>query len=333
MPRIFTLVRLLAVLVATGSGCANGESPLLGDGPGDGKPIPTPAGAFLRITHIDVGQGDATLIESPDARLLVDAGDNGMGHDRVLRVLSEYGIDTLDFAVATHPHADHIGGMDEVFASIPVTGGVFDNGDSTSTQSYQSYAAAAEMTLGGRRTITPGHVFDLGSDMTATCYAVNGKLLGGLEVYDADSTNDRSVVLVVEWDDFRYVIAGDLGGYDTSSVTDVESTLGPLIGDVDVVRISHHGSRFSTNPTWLNALAPEVAVISAGNGNDYGHPAADTLARLTGEDPAVTVPPPDLYLTQKGAAPSPYSGSGNVVITVQDGVYRVEDTEYDPADG
>ena len=298
------------------------------DGPGRPGPVEIPDIATLRITHINVGQGDSTLIEGPSATLLVDAGDNGMGNDRVVRVLNENGIAALDYVVTTHPHADHIGGMDEVLTSVDATGGVFDNGDNANTQAYDNYAGAAAATTGGRRTITPGHVFELGGGAKATCYAVNGVVIDGYEVFDATSTNDRSVVLLIEWGEFKYVIAGDLGGYDTDTVADVESSIGWVIGDVDVLRASHHGSRYSTNPKWLNDLKPEVVVISAGNGNDYGHPAADTLDRLTGADPAVTIPAPDVFLTEKGAAPSPFTGSGDVVILARPSSYRVENSTY-----
>lgn len=291
--------------------------------------VDIPTASFLRITHINVGQGDATLIEGPSRTLLIDGGDNGMGDDRVIRVLQEYGIPVLDYVVATHPHADHVGGLDEVLARADVTGGVWDNGESTSTQSFASYADAAEMTSGGRHTIEPGHVFDLGGGATATCYAANGVMFDGYVVTDATSTNDRSVVMVIEWGSFREVIAGDLGGYDTDTIANVESSLGWLIGDIDILRVSHHGSRYSTNPGWLNVLAPEVAVISNGDGNDYGHPSADTLGRLTGADPAVTVPPPDIFLTEKGAAPPPYSGSGDVVVVARPTWYEVEYSRYD----
>lgn len=302
--------------------------------PDDGEPKPGIVDiprdtSFLRITHINVGQGDSTLIEGPDRVLLIDGGDNGMGDDRVVRVLQDYSIPVLDYVVATHPHADHVGGLDEVLERADVTGGVWDNGDTSTTQSFQNYKAAAEMTTGGRHTIAPGKVFDLGGGAKATCYAANGTMIDGYQVFDATSTNDRSVVIVVEWGAFREVIAGDLGGYDTDTIANVESSLDFLIGDVDVLRVSHHGSRYSTNPGWLNTLKPEVAVISNGNGNDYGHPAADTLGRLTGADPAVTIPPPDIYLTEKGSAPSPFTGSGDVVIMARPSWYDVEHVRYD----
>lgn len=289
-----------------------------------------PTVGFLRITHINVGQGDSTLIEGFEKTLLVDAGDNGMGNDRVVRVLQDRSIPTIDYVVTTHPHADHLGGMDEVIERLTdVPGGVWDNGDSTTTQSYQDYVAAANATSGGRNTIEVGHVFDLGGGVTVTCYAANGTMYDGYQVVDATSTNDRSVVLVIEYGAFREVVAGDLGGYDTATVTNVESSLGWLIGDIDILRVSHHGSRYSTNPGWLNTLKPEVAIVSAGDGNDYGHPSSDLMGRLTGADAAVTIPPPDIFLTEKGAAPSPYSGAGDVVVHVRPEWYLVEHSWYD----
>lgn len=333
MGRTVRSVLLSIVLVLTGVSCAPFALSPEEDEPPAGEPKPgiveIPETSFLRITHVNVGQGDATLVEGPERTLLIDGGDNGMGNDRVIRVLQEYGIPVLDYVVATHPHADHIGGLDEVFDRADVTGGVWDNGQSATTQSYESYVEAAERTSGGRHTIAPGHVFDLGSGVTVTCYASNGVMYDGYVVANATGTNDRSVVLVIEWGAFREVIAGDLGGYDTATVTNVESSLGWLIGDVDVLRVSHHGSRYSTNPEWLNELAPEVAVISNGDGNDYGHPSADTLGRLTGQDAAVTVPSPDLFLTEKGAAPSPYAGSGDVVVFARPSWYEVEYSRYD----
>ncbi len=303
------------------------EQPVDGNNPG---PLPGPDARGLAIVHVDVGQGDSTLIIGPERVLLVDGGDEGKG-DEVLDSLREYRINVLDWVVATHPHADHIGGLDEVLARVDALEGVWDNYDYSGTVAFSNYAAAANATTGGRNTIAPGHVFDLGEGAKATCYAVSGRLINGVQVTNVDDTNDKSVVLVVEWGEFRYVIAGDLGGYDTQYVRDVETQLAPLIGDVDVIRVSHHGSRYSTNVSWLNTLQPEAAVVSAGNGNDYGHPSSDVLSRLTAEDPGVTIPPVDLWLTEKGYAPSPYIGSGDVTIFALPSVYRIGDQLYDAA--
>src|SRR5688500_13265022 len=235
----------LMVMVA-GASCGRAPAPAEETPEGTPKPgiVDIPEVAFLEVIHINVGQGDSTLVVGPTGRtLLIDGGDNGMGTDRVIKTLQERSITGLDYVVATHPHADHIGGLDEVLTLSDATGGVWDNGDSANTQAFDRYSDAAAMTTGGRHTIQPGHVFDLGDGATATCYAANGVMIDGWEVYDATSTNDRSVVLVIEWGAFREVIAGDLGGYDTETIADVESSLGFLIGDVDVLKASHHGSR------------------------------------------------------------------------------------------
>lgn len=290
--------------------------------------LPTPEVRGLTIVHVNVGQGDATLIKGPSRTLLVDGGDNGQG-EAVLDALRAHRIPALDWVVATHPHADHIGGLDEVLDRVDAIEGVWDNGEASTTQSYAQYATAANSTTGGRNSIDIGKVFDLGDGARATCVVVNGKIADGTQVTNVDSTNDRSVGLLVEWGEFRYVIAGDLGGYASASTTDVESPLAALLGDVDVVRISHHGSRYSTNPTWLNTLMPEAAILSVGNGNDYGHPAPEVLNRLTGADAAVTVPPIDVWLTERGSAPAPFMGEGDVVISVRPTAYRIGEQLYD----
>lgn len=316
---------LLLVFSAAASACAPDVRPV---DPGGPVPTPDPGYPVLSIVHVNVGQGDATLIKGPDAALLVDGGNEGMGSQRVLGALQAHGVVVLDWAVSTHPHADHIGGLDEVFERVDVLGGVFDNGESSATQAYDNYATAAALTAGGRRTIQIGQQFDLGEGAKATCIAVNGALLDGSQA-TASSTNDRSVALLVEWGDFRYVVAGDLGGYDDGGAKDVESQLAPLIGDVDVIQVNHHGSRFSTNATWLNVLKPEAAILSLGDGNNYGHPAAETLSRLTAADASVTIPPVDLYLTERGDAPTTYVGEGDVVVTAQPTTYTIGYQQYD----
>lgn len=315
---------LLASIAACG---AEPEVSSIFEEPGP-EPLPDPAARGLSIVHVDVGQGDATLIVGPSKAMLVDGGDEGKG-DSVLASIEQWEVSVLDWVVSTHPHADHVGGLDEVLERVDVIGGVYDNGDTSGTQAFNNYRNAAEATTGGRRTIQAGQVFDLGEGATATCVAANGRLIDGYQVTNVDDTNDKSVVLLVEWGDFRYVIAGDLGGYNTQYVRDVETSLAPLIGDIDVMRVSHHGSRYSTNPTWLNTLKPEAAIVSAGDGNDYGHPSSQVLSRLAADWTGVEIPPVDLWLTEKGFAPSPYVGSGDVAVIAMRTTYRIGDQVYD----
>lgn len=248
-----------------------------------------PAG-WLFIYHINVGQGDSTLIVSPTGKtLLVDGGNNGMGAARVVPLLETLKISHLNFIVATHYDADHIGGLDEVMQSVPNVDVVFDRGRPASATTrgksrYKEYVEAA----GTRRTeIHPGTVFDMGADVLVVCVAVNGQVEGGNSVaLDTKDENDASVALKLRFGTFDYFVGGDLtgGGLSGSRRTkDVESLVAPVVGDVDVLKVSHHGSKTSSNQIFLDTLRPEVAVISAGNGGVnkiYHHPSRPVLNRL-----------------------------------------------------
>ncbi|MFO7609232.1 MAG: MBL fold metallo-hydrolase [Candidatus Krumholzibacteriia bacterium] len=235
------------------------------------------AAGTLTITCLDVGQGDATLVQSPSGRtLLFDGGDNGKGNSVVVPFLQAAGIDTLDWIVASHYHADHIGGLDEVLAQIPVREAVLDRGWSYTTATYSSYAAAA----GAKRTtLAPGQVIDLGEGVTVTCVALNGN--GELSAPYSSSSyeNEYGVCLKVEYGGFDFFQAGDLTGNTDSGSRDIETGVGALVGDVDVYQVNHHGSYTSSIAAFLAALQAEVAVVSVGN-NSYGHPHQVVLDRL-----------------------------------------------------
>jgi len=329
--------RRLLLLVATSLLAACG-APLVSDLPIDGAtptprqsatPTSTPAGSptpqGLTIVVMDVGQGDSTLIIGPQKTMLVDGGDEG-APTAVIAKLHARNIGKLDWVVATHPHADHIGGLDEVLHTFDALDGVYDNGEPLSTQAYTNYKAAAQATTGGERLIALGDTFDLGAGVLVTCVAVNGHLADGTSVTVSDP-NDYSVGLVVEWGNFRFFVGGDLGGGGPGAA-DLETPLGAYIGAVDAIKINHHGSDTSTNSAWVNSLSPKVAIISDGDGNSYGHPDAAVLARLTGTDSTVHVPAPDLFLTERGAAPTTYAGAGDVEIDAQQTSFVVAGKHY-----
>ena len=245
----------------------------------------------LSIYCIDVGQGDATLVVGPDGTtLLIDGGNTGCGHDEVKSLLVSLGIGSLDFMVASHYHADHIGGLDEVVAEGYLPGVAYDRGTwggTPGTYAYQDYSAAVSAV---RFAIDPGDVIALGDGATATCVVVNGSLWGGGYVDIAGSSqfeNAASVGLLIEYGAFDYLTMGDLtgGGYSTP---DVELPVGNLVGDVDVHHASHHGSSTSTLPAFVQTITPDMAVISSGENNGYGHPTVETLFNLN--SPAAAIP-------------------------------------------
>jgi beta-lactamase superfamily II metal-dependent hydrolase len=248
----------------------------------------------LRIYILDVGQGDSTLIVGPSGRtLLIDAGRNGEGIGTVLPHLAALSVNHLNWIVATHYDADHIGGLPEVLKGadqivgtdddfIPTTA-LVDRGDATekSTAIYRDYAAAAEPY---RQEATPGMRWDLGGGAHADVIVVNGRYSDGRSIHlNPDEENESCIGLLIQYRGFRYFTAGDLtgggapGGYETK---DMETIAGEIIGDIDILHVGHHGSETSSNERFLGTVASEAAVISAGADNDYGHPTASTLQRL-----------------------------------------------------
>ena len=235
------------------------------------------AAGDLTITVIDVGQGDSTLIQSPSGKtLLFDGGPNGRGNSIILPFLATVGIDTLDYIVASHYHSDHIGGLDEVLNVIPVREAVLDRGWTYTTLTYNSYVNAAGSF---RQTLTPGQVIDLGEGVTVTAIALNGNDQLPAPYSNSSYENEYDVCLLVEYGGFDYFQAGDLTGDNGSGSEDIESSVAPLAGDIDVYHVNHHGSNTSSNPNFLQGVQAEVAVISVGD-NGYGHPTQLVLDRL-----------------------------------------------------
>lgn len=280
-----------------------------------------PAGQ-AQIYFIDVGQGAGTLIVSPTGKtLLVDGGPPGAGQ-KIVSLLDAKGISQIDYTVVTHYHIDHMGGMIEVLNAGRVknaaSGGVaFDNGDapevqppgtstsSTSTRgTYLNYIAATTAAGVARTTVNPGSLaldglIDLGGGMRATFLAAGGRLLsGGRAAITNSDLNSESVSVLVEYNHFDYLVSGDLtggGSTSTAKTPDVETYVGQMAGDVDVVQLNHHGSTTTSNQVFLSAVRAEVAVAQTGETNTFGHPNRETVNK---------------YLNTPTTSGSSYTGTG-----------------------
>ncbi len=228
----------------------------------------------LEIHIIDVGQGDCFLIVTPAGKkIMIDAGTNGWGTERVLPYLKNLGITSLDYIVASHYHSDHIGGLDEVVnglgGSNHILKAAYDRGEGYRSTSFSDYISS----VGDKRMmIYPGQTIDLGDMAKLACISSSGNIRTG-RIYTGIDENALSIVLILKYRNFDMYFGGD-------SNYIIEPFIAPYAGDVDVYKVSHHGSNTSSSRELLTYLNPEVSIISLGNGYPYTFPHRDTLTRL-----------------------------------------------------
>ncbi len=221
------------------------------------------AGAELEIHFLDVGQGDSTLLICEGEAMLIDGGLSSASRF-VFSYLKEH-VDELIYVVATHPDTDHIGGLSAAFNAVPVEILY------TPVLEYDSKAFRSLMTYaGGQGTLVDvpfeGDTFMLGSAMVTVLHCWP----------EAWSSNDMSIVLRVDHGANSFIFTGD--AERMSEYMMVDSGL-PLAADV--LKVGHHGSRYSSTQEFIDAVNPRYAVISCGQNNGYGHPHEDTLNKLT----------------------------------------------------
>lgn len=213
----------------------------------------------VRIVFFDVGQGDAALVSTPEGKhILIDAGPDG---PRIISLLEAYGLHVLDLVVASHNHADHIGGMPDVFATYNVRE-YMENGVPALTRTYRRTVEAVEREKGLVVREATWREFRTGSAVL--------RILAPL--HDDESQNNNSVGLQLQFGSFSAVFSGDAEGPELDgwlAVWDMKN--------VSVLKASHHGSVNGVTPRWMAALTPKVVVVSVGAGNQYGHPAKDVL--------------------------------------------------------
>jgi competence protein ComEC len=206
----------------------------------------------VRISFLDVGQADATVVESPDGKVALV--DGGRGTWDVVRMLQQGGVDTVDLVVATHADMDHIGGLDGVLIDLPVRY-YLDNGRPHTTREYAELMDVVEWS--GVRYLEP-------VARTITLGDVNIRVLPPWP--GARTQNDASVGLLVEYGAFRALLVGD------AEQGALNHWLRLGVPTVAVLKASHHGARNGVTPGWVQATKPRVVVISVGADNAYGHP-------------------------------------------------------------
>jgi competence protein ComEC len=225
------------------------------------------ANGTLEVHFLDVGQGDSVLVKYGNRSMLVDGGPIDAG-PTVASYLKSHGVSTIDVLVSTHPHADHIGGLLTILQEFPVKV-IYDSGIPHTTQTYEEY-----LTLIDRkniRYIVPqrGDTIDLGPGVTVQ---VLSPPPGGIA---DDDLNENSMVLKITFGNTGFLLASDAG----IPAEDIMLSSGCNLKS-DVLKVGHHGSKYSSGKAFLQAVDPKYAVIEVGAGNPYGHPAPATVARL-----------------------------------------------------
>lgn len=238
----------------TGGSAANGLA--------TGNTRTSQAGA-LTVTWLDVGQGDAAVIQCGGQTMLIDGGKPEKS-SYIYAWLQQHGLSYLDVIVATHVDADHIGGLSGAlnYASVGTAYCPVTTGTTETFQSFVKYLAQQ----GKQITVpTAGETFELGGAQV--------QILGPL--HSAEDSNDNSIVLKVSFGATSFLFTGDAERAEEQDLLNAGVNL-----QSTVLKVGHHGSDTSTSYPFLRAVAPQYAVISVGAGNSYGHPTEAVLSRL-----------------------------------------------------
>ena len=282
--RLFAFI--LALLLLSTLGCSalhsclhaddpeaiDAEKPALREALQSARPISAEVSEpSLKVVVIDVGQGDCILLISPEGKtMLVDAGPPG-SFSRIRKTLGQFGVVSLDIAVATHPHEDHIGAMAKVLDAYPV-GTFITIPQEQTTASYTEMQDALGRNGCSVLYAAGGTTIDWAESCTVT-------VLNPIPSYaDAPKDpNDASVVLHVRYGDTAVLLTGDAGEFAEKRMLD---TFPRSMLRADVLKLGHHGSSSATGYTFFLAVDPDFAVASCGKDNDFGHPHKETLSLL-----------------------------------------------------
>jgi len=220
----------------------------------------------MKVHYIDVGQADATLIEYSQGdeafAILIDTGD--WNSTEVVSYLQARNITDIDIVAVTHPHADHIGQLDKIINTFDVSE-VWMNGETTNSQVFSNALAAIEDNSVDYYEPEVGDIFDIGPLEVAVLHPKS--LLG--------DTNNNSIAIRLQYDEVSFLFTGD----------GEEEAEGEMLTNganlkADILQVGHHGSKTSTTDSFLKAVNPDVAIYSASDDNQYGHPHIETINRL-----------------------------------------------------
>jgi len=221
----------------------------------------------LTVHFIDVGQADSILIQLPNGQTMLIDGGESRDANNIMSYMRSKGVTTIDYLVATHPHADHIGGLPTIIDAMDIRS-IYMPRVSHTTQTFERLLTSIQ---------------NKGLQIDTARAGVSILSSPGLQIDivapirdNYSDLNDHSAVIKITYGSTSFLFTGDAESHSEGHITaDVSTDV-----SADVLKVSHHGSRTSTTDAFLRRVAPTYAVISVGSGNTYGHPTDEVLARL-----------------------------------------------------
>ncbi len=251
---------------------------------------------IMEVHFIDVGQGDAILVEVGNSTMLIDAGEDNKG-TIVKKYLDNQQITKLDYVIGTHPHSDHIGGLDTILDSFEVRKVLLPDVTHT-TKTFEEVLDALERHNLGITAPKVGDRYSLGQ--------ANFTILAP-SMSDYDEINNHSIAIKLSFGDTAFLLAGD-----AEKLSEDEMIKTGINLSADVLKLSHHGSANSSSKNFLEAVDPSYSIVSVGKDNKYGHPHAEALQALLDHDIK-------LYRTDK---------QGTVIFTTNGQTISVNTQDY-----
>jgi len=252
----------------------------------------------LKAHFIDVGQGDSILLEMPNGNtMLIDGGRKSAG-EKVVSYLKQAGISTIDQLVATHPDADHIGGLIDVLNQFKVNN-VLTSGLQHDTDTYKEFHSLIDTKGINKSVAEEGNLIELDSDVTI-------KVLNSGK--NEKDNNEGSVALKVSYNEIDFLLTGDAGEDSELDMVNDFNT------EAEIYKVGHHGSDTSSSQELIDETDPEAAILSYGEDNRYDHPNDVVLNRLQ------TI----------GAKLYSTSQVGDIIVTTNGSEYSVKAQEFNP---
>lgn len=215
----------------------------------------------LSVYFLDVGQADSILIESNDEYMIIDGGNNNDG-ELLVQYFKSLGIDKFKYLVGTHPHEDHIGGLDDIIDSFNI-GTIYLPDAITTTATFEDLLDSMEKKNLTYDVPEINSTFTLGDATLKVIYTGT----------DTSDLNNTSIVLKLVYGNNSFLFTGDATSETEEKIINQDIA-------VDVLKVGHHGSKYSTTNNFLDKVNPKYAIISVGENNIYNHPASSTIDKL-----------------------------------------------------